>query len=98
MSIPRNGRSRPLFGKIKLTGIDYINKIKLSNLDKALLLSLVGLAKYKGLIYASQREIAEYIGKDVSTVNKSIKNLIQHGLVIKEKDHLRIDPTFCQFG
>ena len=87
-----------MFGKIKLKAIDYISETKLPVFERGLLLVLIGLAKYKGLVFASQREVAEYANTSQSAVNKGLKSLIAHGLVIKEKDHLRIDPTFCQFG
>lgn len=98
MSIPRNGRGRPVFGKIQLTGIDYISKIGLSPFDTALLFYLIGLAKYNGLIYSSQREIAAYMGSHPSNINQAIKRLIAFGLIRKEEKVLKIDPLICQFG
>lgn len=87
-----------MFGKIQLEGIDHLHKVGASVYDRALLLMLVGLAKYNGMIFQSQRQIAEYMASDVSNVNRAIKRLVAFGLLHKEDDALRIDPLFCQFG
>lgn len=87
-----------MFGKIQLEGIDHLHKVGASIYDRALLLMLVGLAKYNGMVFNSQREIAEYAMSDVSNVNKAIKRLIAFGVLQRVDDALRIDPLFCQFG
>lgn len=98
MTIPRKTRSRPVWGRIQLDAIDYISKIALSAFDRGLLLLLVGLAKYNGMIYSSQREIADYAGTHQANVSQAIKRLIASGLLHQEDKALRIDPLFCQFG
>ena len=87
-----------MFGKIQLEGIDHLHKVGASMYDRALLLMLVGLAKYNGMVFHSQREIADYAMSDVSNVNRAIKRLIAFGFLIKVDGGLRIDPLFCQFG
>jgi DNA-binding MarR family transcriptional regulator len=74
-----------MFGKIQMEGIDYISKIGLSTYDTALLFRLIGLAKYNGMVYASQREIAEYTGTHQANVNQAIKRLVAFGLLRKEE-------------
>lgn len=87
-----------MFGKIQLEGIDHLNKVGASTYDRSLLLMLVGLAKYNGMVYQSQRQIADYAGTHQANVNQAIKRLIAYGLLHKEGETLRIDPLFCQFG
>lgn len=81
-----------------MAGIDYISKIGLSTYDTALLFHLIGLAKYNGMVFSTQREIAEYMGSHASNVNQAIKRLIGFGLLHQEDKALRIDPLICQFG
>lgn len=86
------------FGKLMLDSLDDMQERGVSVFDRALMLSLIGMAKYGGLIYASQREIADYAGTYPANVNQAIKRLVVYGYLHKEKDCLRIDPLFCQFG
>lgn len=87
-----------MFGKIQMAGIDYLAEAGVSTFDKSVLLSLLGLAKYNGLIFASQREIAEYANSHPANVNKAIKRLIAYGFISRIENGLKIEPTFCQFG
>jgi|SRR5882762_1128169 len=98
MSIPRNGKGRPVYGMIRLESIDDLSRQKLSIFDKGLLLCLIGLAKYDGLVYHSQRAIADYAGTYQSNVSESLKRLKKLGYVLEEDETYRIDPVFCKFG
>lgn len=79
-----------------LSAIDNLQSV--SYYDKGLLLSLLGLARHNGLIFASQREIAEYANSHPANVNKAIKRLIALGFISKIENGLKIEPTFCQYG
>lgn len=87
-----------MFGKIQMDGIDYLSEAGVSVFDRAVLLSLLGLAKYNGLIFASQREIADYANTHQANVSQAIKRLIALGFISKIENGLKIEPTFCQYG
>lgn len=98
LSIPRNGRGRPLFGKYQLQAVDDMSKRGVSMFDVAMMSYLIGLSKYNGVVYATQREIADYAGTYPANVNKSLKRLKSYGYLQEVDGGLRIDPCFCQFG
>ncbi len=91
--------SHPTWGRIQFHAIEYfLKQEKRYPFDMLVLMAMISIARYQGIVYKSQREIAEYMKSDVSSLNKSIKRLIALGMLHKIKGGYRIDPATCRIG
>lgn len=93
----RMNKFEPRYTKLQFVAVDYCNE-NLTPYERGILFSLFSFMRYDGYIKESQRDIASFIKIDVSNLNKTIKRLIDLGLLERKNGKLRLCDTVSQCG
>lgn len=79
-------------------GFEHIAKLKLTPTDYAVLMVFLSRLEYENWIRVSQKTIAEQLNLATPQVSRSVKKLVEKGILLKEQDPSDERRLLCRFN